>query len=197
MAATALGMFPFTGDQLKELQRQAIIYKYMMAALPVPPRLLFPGLLLPEDLSPLPPTAASTSSSHHAGMKGSSILSFGFESLDKGGTDPEPWRCKRTDGKKWRCSKDVTPNQKYCDRHMHRGRARSRKPVELNTPPPSAVVLLPPIPDRSHPKSSPFEFPNALAPAPFSSGSYKDYTTRYVINEEYVFSCFNWVLFMI
>ena len=45
-------------------------------------------------------------------------------------TDPEPGRCRRTDGKKWRCSKNVVPDQKYCERHMHRGRQRSRKPVE-------------------------------------------------------------------
>ncbi|XVE64479.1 hypothetical protein DITRI_Ditri07aG0104000 [Diplodiscus trichospermus] len=45
--------------------------------------------------------------------------------------DLEPGRCRRTDGKKWRCSRDVAPDQKYCERHMHRGRPRSRKPVEL------------------------------------------------------------------
>lgn len=44
--------------------------------------------------------------------------------------DPEPGRCRRTDGKKWRCSKNAIPDQKYCERHMHRGRQRSRKPVE-------------------------------------------------------------------
>lgn len=44
--------------------------------------------------------------------------------------DPEPRRCRRTDGKKWRCSKDAAPDQKYCERHMHRGKPRSRKPVE-------------------------------------------------------------------
>ncbi|KAL0009217.1 hypothetical protein SO802_010719 [Lithocarpus litseifolius] len=27
----------------------------------------------------------------------------------------------RTDGKKWRCSKDVVRDQKYCEQHMHRG----------------------------------------------------------------------------
>lgn len=47
--------------------------------------------------------------------------------------DPEPGRCRRTDGKKWRCSKEAYPDSKYCERHMHRGRNRSRKPVE--TPP--------------------------------------------------------------
>ncbi|XP_022895265.1 growth-regulating factor 1-like isoform X2 [Olea europaea var. sylvestris] len=44
--------------------------------------------------------------------------------------DPEPWRCRRTDGKKWRCSKDAVPDQKYCERHINRCRNRSRKPVE-------------------------------------------------------------------
>ncbi|XP_047326293.1 growth-regulating factor 8-like [Impatiens glandulifera] len=50
--------------------------------------------------------------------------------------DLEPGRCKRTDGKKWRCSKPaVAPNYKYCDSHLNRGgrtpRRRSRKLVEL------------------------------------------------------------------
>jgi len=44
--------------------------------------------------------------------------------------DPEPWRCRRTDGKKWRCAKEAFPDSKYCERHMHRGKNRSRKPVE-------------------------------------------------------------------
>ncbi|KAK4411308.1 Growth-regulating factor 9 [Sesamum angolense] len=44
--------------------------------------------------------------------------------------DPEPGRCRRTDGRKWRCSKNVVPLQKYCERHMHRGRQGSRKHVE-------------------------------------------------------------------
>ena len=44
--------------------------------------------------------------------------------------DPEPGRCRRTDGKKWRCARDAAPDQKYCERHLHRGRPRSRKHVE-------------------------------------------------------------------
>lgn len=47
--------------------------------------------------------------------------------------DPEPGRCRRTDGKKWRCSRDVVSGHKYCERHVHRGRNRSRKPVEIPT----------------------------------------------------------------
>ena len=48
--------------------------------------------------------------------------------------DPEPGRCRRTDGKKWRCSKEAYPDSKYCERHMHRGKNRSRKPVESPLP---------------------------------------------------------------
>lgn len=48
-------------------------------------------------------------------------------------SDPEPGRCRRTDGKKWRCSRDAVADQKYCERHMNRGRHRSRKPVEGQT----------------------------------------------------------------
>ncbi|KAL0374926.1 UNVERIFIED_CONTAM: Growth-regulating factor 4 [Sesamum radiatum] len=58
----------------------------------------------------------------------------------EGSHGSEPGRCRRTDGKKWRCSRDVVAGQKYCERHMHRGRNRSRKPVEIptstTTPPP-------------------------------------------------------------
>lgn len=50
-----------------------------------------------------------------------------------GNTDPEPGRCRRTDGKKWRCSRDAVTDQKYCERHINRGRHRSRKPVEGQT----------------------------------------------------------------
>lgn len=56
----------------------------------------------------------------------------GFNLRLSNSTDPEPGRCKRTDGKKWRCSRDVAPEQKYCERHMHRGRPRSRKHVEIH-----------------------------------------------------------------
>lgn len=46
------------------------------------------------------------------------------------GSDPEPWRCRRTDGKKWRCAKECAPDLKYCEKHSHKTRSRSRKPVE-------------------------------------------------------------------
>jgi hypothetical protein len=61
--------------------------------------------------------------------------------------DPEPGRCRRTDGKKWRCSKEAYPDSKYCERHMHRGKNRSRKPVEVlktttNTDAPAATSTI-------------------------------------------------------
>nr|GEX25403.1 growth-regulating factor 8-like [Tanacetum cinerariifolium] len=46
------------------------------------------------------------------------------------GSDPEPWRCRRTDGKKWRCAKECAPDLRYCEKHSHKTRSRSRKPVE-------------------------------------------------------------------
>ncbi|CAI0414096.1 unnamed protein product [Linum tenue] len=67
---------------------------------------------------------------------------MGMEYYKNGGQlDPEPGRCRRTDGKKWRCSKEALPDQKYCDKHMHRGRHRSRsaKQVVLRPPPPPAA----------------------------------------------------------
>ncbi|GBG59922.1 hypothetical protein CBR_g66728 [Chara braunii] len=49
-------------------------------------------------------------------------------------------RCKRTDGKKWRCTKEVVPEQKYCERHMHRGRHRTRKLQEGQSPGMAACI---------------------------------------------------------
>ncbi|GAU33179.1 hypothetical protein TSUD_206380 [Trifolium subterraneum] len=62
------------------------------------------------------------------------MVSVGWNYLPMGlgrKIDPEPGRCRRTDGKKWRCSKEAYPDSKYCERHMHRGKNRSRKPVEV------------------------------------------------------------------
>ncbi|KAG6699090.1 hypothetical protein I3842_08G053200 [Carya illinoinensis] len=116
---------PFTPSQWMELEHQALIYKYITANIPVPSNLLIPirksldsvgfstfpgGLLIPSTL-------------------GWGSFHLGFSN----NTDPEPRRCRRTDGKKWRCSRDAVVDQKYCERHMNRGRHRSRKPVEGQT----------------------------------------------------------------
>ncbi|CAI9274627.1 unnamed protein product [Lactuca saligna] len=104
-ATEVSGKVLFTATQWQELEKQTMIYKYIMASIPVPPQLLIPY---------------STQSN-----KGGMDMRF------SSGSDPEPWRCRRTDGKKWRCSRDVAPDQKYCERHAHKSRPRSRKPVEI------------------------------------------------------------------
>ncbi|KAG2722063.1 hypothetical protein I3760_02G111900 [Carya illinoinensis] len=43
--------------------------------------------------------------------------------------DPKPGKCRRTNEKKWRCSKEAFPYSKYCERHVHRGKNHSRRPV--------------------------------------------------------------------
>ncbi|CAA0820439.1 Growth-regulating factor 5 [Striga hermonthica] len=106
--------YPFTSIQRQELEHQAMIYKYLVAGLPVPPDLILPIRHSFEALS--------ARLFHHP--------SLGYCSYYGKKFDPEPGRCRRTDGKKWRCSKDAHPDSKYCERHMHRGRNRSRKPVE-------------------------------------------------------------------
>ncbi|XP_076960045.1 growth-regulating factor 2-like isoform X1 [Bidens hawaiensis] len=110
---------PFTPSQWMELEHQALIYKHFVANVPVPSHLLSP---LTKSLNTfLFPGSSSSPSSYGWGS-----FQLGFS----GNTDPEPGRCRRTDGKKWRCSRDAVPDQKYCERHINRGRHRSRKPVE-------------------------------------------------------------------
>ncbi|CAK7352478.1 unnamed protein product [Dovyalis caffra] len=118
--------FPFTASQWQELEHQALIYKYMVSGIPIPPDLLFTikrgGCLessLSSKLYPRQPPPHFAWSCFQMGL-GRKI-------------DPEPGRCRRTDGKKWRCSKEAYPDSKYCERHMHRGKNRSRKPVEVAT----------------------------------------------------------------
>ncbi|CAL9069618.1 unnamed protein product [Musa banksii] len=108
----------FTFMQLQELEHQALIYKYMAAGLPVPVHLVLP-------------IWKSVAASSFGAYVYPSLTGYGSLCLDyRNSMEPEPGRCRRTDGKKWRCSRDVVPDQKYCERHMHRGRNRSRKPVE-------------------------------------------------------------------
>nr|XP_043640168.1 growth-regulating factor 8-like [Erigeron canadensis] len=100
------GKVLFTETQWQELERQTIIYKYIMASRPVPHHLLLPL---------------------------STHFNSGMDMRFASGSDPELWRCRRTDGKKWRCSRDVAPDQKYCEHHVHKSRPRSRKPVEIQS----------------------------------------------------------------
>ncbi|KAE9599973.1 hypothetical protein Lal_00045822 [Lupinus albus] len=112
----------FTPSQWMELEHQALIYKYITANVPVPSHLLFP---IRKALD----SAGFCNFSN--GVFRPNALGWGAFHLGfSNSTDPEPGRCRRTDGKKWRCSRDAAVDQKYCERHMNRGRHRSRKPVE-------------------------------------------------------------------
>ncbi|XP_024637390.1 growth-regulating factor 1 isoform X2 [Medicago truncatula] len=126
--------YPFTPTQWQELEHQALIYKYMASGISIPP-----DLLLTIKRSYLDSSRLSPHQSQH----------FGWNYLPMGlgrKIDPEPGRCRRTDGKKWRCSKEAYPDSKYCERHMHRGKNRSRKPVEVlkttNTDAPAATSTI-------------------------------------------------------
>ncbi|KAI4327981.1 hypothetical protein L6164_020382 [Bauhinia variegata] len=116
---------PFTVAQWQELEHQALIFKYLKAGLPVPPDLLAPirksFQLMSDKFVPHP--------------------ALGYYSYYGKKIDPEPGRCRRTDGKKWRCSRDAHPDSKYCERHMIRRRYRSRKPVESQAAPQSLSTV--------------------------------------------------------
>lgn len=114
--------FPFTASQWQELEHQALIFKYMVSGIPIPPDLLFTIKRTSLD-SPF----ISRLFPHQYPDVGWNYLQMGTGRK----IDPEPGRCRRTDGKKWRCSKEAYPDSKYCERHMHRGKNRSRKPVEV------------------------------------------------------------------
>ncbi|XP_054808043.1 growth-regulating factor 1-like isoform X2 [Prosopis cineraria] len=113
--------FPFTPSQWQELEHQALIFKYMASGIPIPPDLVF-SIKRASLNSPLSSRLLSLPPQH-----------FGWNYLEMGlgrKIDTEPGRCRRTDGKKWRCSKEAYPNSKYCERHMHRGNNRLRKPLQ-------------------------------------------------------------------
>ncbi|GKV09844.1 hypothetical protein SLEP1_g21284 [Rubroshorea leprosula] len=125
---------PFTPIQWQELQEQALVYKYIASGVPIPPELIYSvqGSLHSSLASRLLPNQ----------LIGWNSFQVGFDRK----VDLEPGRCRRTDGKKWRCSKEAYPDSKYCEKHMHRGKNRSRKPGEVasstisstkTTPPPS------------------------------------------------------------
>ncbi|KAH9706776.1 Growth-regulating factor 4 [Citrus sinensis] len=139
--AGGLGMMgmrasPFTVSQWQELEHQALIFKYMVAGLPVPPDLVLPIQKSFESISHRffhHPTIGVCGLCLVDEVKSHVSVKVGYCSFYGKKVDPEPGRCRRTDGKKWRCSKDAYPDSKYCERHMHRGRNRSRKPVESQT----------------------------------------------------------------
>ncbi|KAG0464885.1 hypothetical protein HPP92_019049 [Vanilla planifolia] len=112
----------FTLSQRKELEQQMLIYNYIQTNAPIPTNLIS-SLRRGMDLSGFS-ICATSSIGANAGLWG--CFHAGFV----GNSDSEPSRCRRTDGKKWRCSKDAVLEQKYCEKHLNRGRHRSRKHVE-------------------------------------------------------------------
>ncbi|XP_071704725.1 growth-regulating factor 3-like [Rutidosis leptorrhynchoides] len=120
----------FSLGQWQELEIQALIYRHMLTGSPIPQQLLH--LLLNSSSSN---SITNTNSTFYPLSNFPPLYqSTGGGYWGRGGMDLEPGRCRRTDGKKWRCSKDVVVGHKYCDKHVHRGRNRSRKPVEVPTP---------------------------------------------------------------
>ena len=77
--------------------------------------------------------------SFHILQLGGDVLEMGFGRK----VDPEPGRCRRTNGKKWRCSKEAYPDSKQCERHIHKGRNCSGKVVELVVSSSSAATTTP------------------------------------------------------
>ncbi|KAG5584137.1 hypothetical protein H5410_044571 [Solanum commersonii] len=121
----SMGNGYFSLAQWQELELQALIYKHMLAGAPVPHELLH---LIKKSLINSSPYYNMSQQYHHYQQ---AMLHSGY--WGKTNMDPEPGRCRRTDGKKWRCSRDVVSGHKYCERHVHRGKNRSRKPVEIPT----------------------------------------------------------------
>ncbi|XP_008802971.1 growth-regulating factor 5-like isoform X2 [Phoenix dactylifera] len=120
MSSTAAARPLFTVSQWQELELQARIFKHLATGEAVPVHLV-------EYFRKSLESMASRSCHHPAAAAAAAL---GYYSYFGKKLDPEPGRCRRTDGKKWRCSKEAYPDSKYCERHMHRGRNRSRKPVE-------------------------------------------------------------------
>ncbi|KAM2993682.1 hypothetical protein FF2_045752 [Malus domestica] len=120
-SSAARNRYPFTATQWQELEHQALIFKYMASGVPIPNDLVY------SFKRRLDSSISSRLFPHHPMGWGCYEMGFGRK------VDPEPGRCRRTDGKKWRCSKEAYPDSKYCERHMHRGRNRSRKPVEVSS----------------------------------------------------------------
>ncbi|MFS8000363.1 putative transcription factor interactor and regulator C3H-WRC/GRF family [Helianthus anomalus] len=104
-----------------ELEHQALIYKHITINAPIPSNLLIPIRKALETAAFCYPGANERLTAYGWG---------GFHMGFSNNSDPEPWRYRSTDGKKWRCLRDVVADQKYCERHMNRGHHRLRKPVE-------------------------------------------------------------------
>ncbi|KAM0073003.1 putative transcription factor interactor and regulator C3H-WRC/GRF family [Helianthus debilis subsp. tardiflorus] len=98
---------PFTPSQWMVLEHQALIYKYITVVALIPSNLLVPI------------------------RKALETAAFCYPGANLRHTAR---RCRRTDGKKWRCSRDAMADQKYCERHMNRGRNGGAREEVVSTP---------------------------------------------------------------
>lgn len=78
-------------------------------------------------------------------VTGITNLTFGCHTC----SETEQERCRRSDGKKWRCSRNVVPHQKYCEIHMHRGAKRKSVAPDSVVVPPSKPSFCPPENDAT------------------------------------------------
>ncbi|MED6181800.1 hypothetical protein PIB30_022686 [Stylosanthes scabra] len=117
--------FLFTEAQRRELHHQVLIFNYFASYIPLPLPLSYHHHLVPpfgSGFGVFPNQFPIYMAEYN-----------NYQCFDYGSMmEPEPNRCRRTDGKKWRCSKNTLPGHKYCERHVNRGRNRSRKPVETS-----------------------------------------------------------------
>ncbi|XP_057252406.1 growth-regulating factor 5 isoform X2 [Beta vulgaris subsp. vulgaris] len=140
--------FPFTASQWKELEQQLLTFKYLISGVPVPPQLFSNVITNPF---------ASSSSTLFPYQQS---LPFGWGCFQVGygrKIDPEPGRCRRTDGKKWRCSKEAFPDSKYCEKHMHRGKNKTKKHIQVfSTTPPKTTTTNTIIPTTPSTTNKPY-----------------------------------------
>ncbi|KAK3036335.1 hypothetical protein RJ639_031742 [Escallonia herrerae] len=108
---------------LQQRYLQALVFHHLASGLTVPLHLLAP--IWNGVLSSSASANAEIHNRLHRVIRSSS-QKFDHRTV----MDPEPGRCRRTDGKKWRCKRDVVPSLRYCEQHLHRGTQRSRKYVE-------------------------------------------------------------------
>ncbi|RWW01497.1 hypothetical protein GW17_00035470 [Ensete ventricosum] len=103
------GIGYFTLAQWQELELQALIYKYMLAGVSVPLELILP--IKRSLLSAASPYYYHPELYQHLqpSCNYSTLLApfSGVVSWGRCAVDSEPGRCRRTDGKKWRCSREV------------------------------------------------------------------------------------------
>ncbi|TYJ39730.1 hypothetical protein E1A91_A04G089400v1 [Gossypium mustelinum] len=85
-----------------------LIFRYMLAGAAVPPQLL-------QSIENTTILHSPSYFLHHPLRHFSHYQPPWY--WGRAAMDPEPGRCRRTDGKKWRCSRGVVAGQKYCERH--------------------------------------------------------------------------------